>query len=232
MIILDATTKSLEIILSAAATTSQLQFTTSYVDITSTAFVAGEQDGISNNTTAVTVMSAPAASTQRQLKLLTIYNADTVSSTVTVRYNNNGTARILCRQTLSPGMSLVCDVNGKFYSYPDVPYLWWAAKISQTSTSAPTVDAVMPGSTLNTPTFARTGTGTYTITLTGAFTLNKTFVKFTNGESAGSTVLVAPEFTHVDVNTIQMVTRQLSSGVVGASDARLTKAFIKIYVYP
>ena len=58
MLILDATTKSLQINLAASVTTNQLQFSTSYINSTGTAMTPGEQDGTTNNTTAVTVAGA------------------------------------------------------------------------------------------------------------------------------------------------------------------------------
>lgn len=107
MIILDATTKSLEALLAGVVTTAQLVFVSSYVDVTTTTYVPGENDGLTNDTTAVTLSAAPSASTQRQIKLLTILNKDTVDAVVTVRYNNNGTFRNIVTITLSSGSTLV-----------------------------------------------------------------------------------------------------------------------------
>jgi len=110
MICLDSTLKSLEIVLAGAITTNQLDYTVSYVDIDSTASFAisavTEADGTSNSTTAVTVIAAPAASHERQVKFLTVYNKDTVAATVTVRINNNGTFRILSKTVLNVGDTL------------------------------------------------------------------------------------------------------------------------------
>lgn len=107
MIILDATTKSLEAVLAGAVTTNQLPIVVTFVDVTTTTYVPGATDTVTNNTTGVTVVAAPAASTQRQVKLLTVFNADTVAATATVRYNNNGTLRTLCKVTLVAGSTLV-----------------------------------------------------------------------------------------------------------------------------
>jgi hypothetical protein len=109
MIILDATTKSLQIKLSGAITTNQLPFTSSYVDSTGTATTPGEQDGTSNSTTAVTVVSSPASSTQRFVKHLVIQNADTAAATVTVIYNNNATLRNILVVTLAVGDQLIYE---------------------------------------------------------------------------------------------------------------------------
>lgn len=105
MIILDATTKSLQIILSGAVTTTQLPFVASWADHApaTPAFTPGETDGTSNGTTAVTAVAAPAASVQRQIKQLSVFNSDTAPATVTIRYNNNGTFRTILAATLQVG---------------------------------------------------------------------------------------------------------------------------------
>ena len=58
MINLDATTKSLQFKLGGSVASNQLGFSSSYVDATASETTPGEQDGASNNTTAVTVVSA------------------------------------------------------------------------------------------------------------------------------------------------------------------------------
>lgn len=106
MIILDAITKSLEIVLNGAVTTTQLPYLACYVDLTTTTYVPKQKDGTSNSTTAVTIVAAPAVSTQRQVKMLGVCNKDTVPAVVTVRYNNNGTLRRLIVVTLAVGSTL------------------------------------------------------------------------------------------------------------------------------
>jgi hypothetical protein len=109
MIILDATTKSLQIKLGAAKTTNDLPFSTSYIDTTGSSTTPGEQDGTSNGTTAVTVVGSPASATQRLVKSINIQNADTVASTVTVIYNNNSTLRNVFIATLAVGDQLIYE---------------------------------------------------------------------------------------------------------------------------
>jgi len=95
MIILDATTKSLEFKLLGAVSANELPFIAAWADHSATAFTPGHTDGISNGTTAVTAVAAPAASTQRQLKTLIIFNDDSAAAVVIVQYNNNATIRQL-----------------------------------------------------------------------------------------------------------------------------------------
>ena len=110
MIILDATTKSLEVILGGAVTTNQLDVACHAINILDSTM--GVTDIVNtniatNSTTAVTVMAAPAASNSRTVKSLTVYNKDTVAATVTVRINSNGTFFILVKTTLAVADSLI-----------------------------------------------------------------------------------------------------------------------------
>ena len=106
MITLDAVTKSLEVDLDEAATT-ELPIVAAWVDITTTVFTPGHSDTNTNDTTAVTAVAAPGASTQRQVKFLSVSNSDNVAHTVTVQYNNNGTLRRIVKVTLAVTDSLV-----------------------------------------------------------------------------------------------------------------------------
>lgn len=105
MIVLDSTTKLLQIILAGAVTTNQLQFTASYADYVATpaAFTPGALSGLTNNTTAVTLVAAPAASTQRQVKRINVYNSDTAPATVTIRLSDAGNFRTQLSVTLQVG---------------------------------------------------------------------------------------------------------------------------------
>lgn len=108
-IILDSTLKSLEIKLSAVVTTNQLPWVVNYVDITSATqgvSTYSEGDGVTNSTTAVTMVSAPAAGHTRTIIGFSVHNADTVAAEVTIQYNNNGTTRTILKVTLSPGDNL------------------------------------------------------------------------------------------------------------------------------
>ena len=101
MIVLDATTKKIVLFLGGAITTSQLEWVASYADSTATALTEGNSHGTSNSTTAVDVVTAPAASTQRIIKSIIVHNKDTVSATVTVEMDISATRRRLCKVTLA-----------------------------------------------------------------------------------------------------------------------------------
>jgi hypothetical protein len=100
---LDSITKSFEVYLGGAVVTNQLPIYASYIDHTTTTATPGASDTQTNGITAVTVVAAPGATTQRQVKTLTVYNADTAAVTVYLRLNNNSTYRIIRRATLNPG---------------------------------------------------------------------------------------------------------------------------------
>ncbi len=104
--LLDSTSKSLEIILAGAITTNPLAVSTEYVDMTSSATTGGAQLANSNNTTAVTIVAAPAASTQRRVLGVQIYNADTASATVTARINDGGTLYAVLKIAVPSGYTL------------------------------------------------------------------------------------------------------------------------------
>jgi hypothetical protein len=69
------------------------------------AFTPGNSNGVLNGSTPVDVVAAPGASTQRLVRVIRFYNADTVSQTITVRLNDNGTGRDLRNFTLAAGES-------------------------------------------------------------------------------------------------------------------------------
>lgn len=115
MLILDTVNKSIEIVLGAAVAATQLPVFATYADHTSSAFTPISSDTQSNSTTAVTIVAAPAASTQRQVKSVSIFNADTASATVTVRLNNSATLRTIIKAALAVGEGLhYDDANGWF----------------------------------------------------------------------------------------------------------------------
>jgi hypothetical protein len=111
--ILAATTSKLVVILAGAKTSLDCPFVASWVDITSTASTPGESDGVTNGITQADVVVAPAGSTQRYIKYLSIFNGDTGSITPTVSYSANGTLRTLAKVTLAIGETLIFDGSWK-----------------------------------------------------------------------------------------------------------------------
>jgi len=111
VITLAATTHSLEVKLDGAVTTNELPIVTAYVDIPATAgvptgFSPGAGTTATNGATAVSAIAAPAAATTRQVKFVSVYNADTVNAIATLQFNDNGTKRIIAKRELLPGDTL------------------------------------------------------------------------------------------------------------------------------
>lgn len=106
MIVLTATTDNLQAVLAGSITTNHPQCVTSWRDITTTDFTPGRTVINTNNTTDVNIVAAPAASTQRVVDLINIYNKDTVAATVTVKFDANGTEYILWKGSLAAGESV------------------------------------------------------------------------------------------------------------------------------
>ena len=115
MLILDATTKSIVVAMSGAAATTNPDFTAAYADNNGTNFTEGANDGALNGTASVTLVAAPAASTRRTIKSITIENKDTAAVTITVSYNNNSTLRTIAKVTLNVGDTWTTD--GTFDTY-------------------------------------------------------------------------------------------------------------------
>lgn len=103
-----SSTQKVQVILAGAITTSQLAVAASWVDMPDDC-TASAPDNIeinTNSTTAVDVVAAPAAGYKRQIKEFSVYNADTVSATITVRVDTSGTPRIRTKITLATGERL------------------------------------------------------------------------------------------------------------------------------
>lgn len=110
--ILDTTTRTIEVVLSGAVTTNQLPIVATYGDSTSSDTTMLAAPILTNSATAVTAIAAPAASTQRRVIGMSIYNADTASATITVRYNDNGTIYPIIKIAVPVGYTLQYTLDG------------------------------------------------------------------------------------------------------------------------
>lgn len=90
MIILKATTETLQLVSSSAA---NLDYSISYADITATSFTPSSNEGKIASVTTTSILAAPAASTQRQVKLIVIANTSaTTANSVSIQKLISGTA--------------------------------------------------------------------------------------------------------------------------------------------
>ena len=104
MIKIDNTIKKLQVVLTAAMTTTNMPVVVSWDDKDG----GGSFDTATNGTTQVDICTFSTSSTAlRTVKYISVYNADTVSKTVQIRLLNNATARIMISATLAVGDTLV-----------------------------------------------------------------------------------------------------------------------------
>lgn len=107
MIISNNTSTSVEVILSGAVTTSQLKCIAVWVDSPSAKFESGQTATSTNNTTAVELVPAITDNSRREVKYISIYNADTVDATVTIRLNISGAFYTILKVILNPNDQLI-----------------------------------------------------------------------------------------------------------------------------
>src|SRR5258708_8200729 len=113
MIVLDIVNRKLQVLMAATATTTESPIVASYSDISATSFTPKANQSITAGTTPIDIVPAPATATQRMLKYLGVNNADTVQRIVSVKYNDNGTTRLLQKATLAVGDTLTYS-NGQW----------------------------------------------------------------------------------------------------------------------
>lgn len=107
------------------------------------------------------------------------------------------------------------------------PYLKYTAILTQASTNAPT--AVVLENSIGAIEWTYNGVGSYTATLTGAFTLNKTFILLGTDETIDGSFF-APRRT--GVNTITLQSRYIDTGLVfTSSNDLIVNLPIEIRIY-
>lgn len=114
MYYLDFPGKKMEVVLAGAVTTNQLEVTAHFFihtpQETTTIRRGGAQVSTTNSTTDVTIVDAPVLQGYIiNIHSLTIHNKDTATATVTVKIDDNGTEKILIKQAVSVGESLVYE---------------------------------------------------------------------------------------------------------------------------
>lgn len=102
----------------------------------------------------------------------------------------------------------------------------YTALLTQSGTSAPTA-IVLGTNTVGSISWARTGAGVYTGTLSGAFTADKTWLNVHNSDQSGGTIIIA-KLVRTDANTVTLSTFNSS---LAAADV-FTQISIDIKVYP
>lgn len=113
-VVLEASTDSLELVTSSAASTD---YNCSWADNTTTAFTPGKSAGNVASATTTTVVSAPAASTQRTILNCTFRNVGAVANTLGIQRDVSATNRSMWSGTIGAGETLAMDQNGAFTIY-------------------------------------------------------------------------------------------------------------------
>lgn len=106
-ITLDATTRKIQAYLGEAINTNEVQFSMYWVDLTVDGSKAnsGYTPILSNGVNAVDIVDVPGASTQRIVVDGEVYNDDVISHVIKLRYNDNGTTKIIATCTLAAGVA-------------------------------------------------------------------------------------------------------------------------------
>lgn len=114
MIGLTDTTHTLELATSSAAS---LDYYITWVDTTASAHTPGSSAGNIASATTTTVLAAPAAATNRGVKLLTLVNKGTLDNTVTIKKDISATEYVIYVALLRPGHMLVFTPDDGFATY-------------------------------------------------------------------------------------------------------------------
>ncbi|MFZ3064823.1 MAG: hypothetical protein WA277_06035, partial [Nitrospirota bacterium] len=102
--LLDTTTRKLQLVLTAAKTTTDMPVCVYFVDTSETAFPAsGMSPTNSNGVSVVDILAAPLVLTQRKVNAITVNNIDTAAKTLKIYLDDNGTDYLLCAATLQVG---------------------------------------------------------------------------------------------------------------------------------
>lgn len=186
MIILTST-DSLEVLLAGAVTTNQAVLFAAFVDVDATTFAATAGDnssGLTNGTTAVTWLAAPASGSFRQVKFLSLYNADTASITATVQFNDGTNTRILLKVTLAAGERLHYALDGGFGMASSS-----GAAVTSVNGSTGAVTLTIPNDIIvalgDESTALTTGTAKVTIRAPRAMTLSKVKASLSAASTSG-----------------------------------------------
>ena len=214
MLVLDATSKSLRMVLGEAHTTNPVDFTVAYADATTTTFTEGGGPAQSNGTTNAELLAAPGASTQRVVKDITIYNNDTVSHAVTLYYRVTATDYVFYKETLAAGAWAYPLRDGVFEGSAAAADM--VLSEIQTVTGAKTFNSgkfILAGSTSGTTTVNATAAASGTLTLpaaTDTLVGKATTDTMTNKELEAATVKTSLKPTTDNVAPLGDTTHQFS----------------------
>lgn len=115
--ILNNTNTSIEVLLGGAITANQLQCIATWVDLPAANFASGQTATVTNSTTPVELIPACDDNTRREVRYVSVFNADSASATVTIRYNVVGVYSTIQKFTLPSGYTLVYNKESGWSVY-------------------------------------------------------------------------------------------------------------------
>ena len=118
MITLVSTAQKLQVVLAGSSSSTGVQINASFYDenMEGVDTKQGSKQSVSNNTTDVDIVSAPAQNFVRNVEYISIYNADSITSTVTVKIDDGVTETIIIKAALATLESLHYDNQGGWYA--------------------------------------------------------------------------------------------------------------------
>ena len=114
MILLTSTSDLVEVV---TASTQAIQVQASYVDLNGPNVTPGRTNTLISTATTTTVVGSPAASTQRTLKYLSIFNAGTLAEQVTVKHTDGTNVVSLASLNLGVGFTLCYNEGSGWTTY-------------------------------------------------------------------------------------------------------------------
>mgnify|MGYP000851826620 FL=1 len=112
--ILNASTDSLELVTSS---TSTLTYSVSYVEYTASVATPAATAGSITTATTTTILAAPAASTQRQVKRLIVRNTGAATNSITLQKDVSATNYPFYGVSLGPSETMLMDSEGVVHVY-------------------------------------------------------------------------------------------------------------------
>jgi hypothetical protein len=186
-------TDLLQVLLGGTVTANQAVLYAAFVDVDAATFDAvgaGNSNGLTNNTTAVSWVAAPTSGRFRQVKYLSLYNADTASITATVRINDGANTRIIRKVTLATGEALEYTLDGGFRT---VTASGSSAPVTSVNGQLGAVVLALPSDIIvalgDETTAIATGTAKVTVRAPRAMTLSKIKASLSTASTSG-----IPEF--------------------------------------
>src|SRR5574343_654764 len=95
-------------------TTAAIDYDCNWSDSTTSAFTPGKSSGLINTATTTVVVTAPSASTYRNVNQCTFRNAGGSSNVLTIQKDVSTNNRTKYQASLGPGEQIILDQNGMF----------------------------------------------------------------------------------------------------------------------